>query len=109
MHDGFCIRVAAYEIVHLGSRCDVQAFEHMIGHVLLQPAEIIRRSTARQVVDTDCQNTGDLRHVTDERRPDEPRAASDDDLHEPSEAEWPARAMTASYRAMTLGTMASHV
>ncbi len=73
MQQSVRIRVPVDEVVHFVSRCYVQAFEHMVGDVLLQPAEIVCRTTAGQVVDTDCLYAGHLRHVIDERRPDEPR------------------------------------
>jgi hypothetical protein len=45
----------------------------MVGNVLLQPAEIVCRTAAGQVVDTYRVYAGRLRHVMYERRPDESR------------------------------------
>jgi hypothetical protein len=73
MYQGVCVRVPVDEVVHLRSRRNVQAFEYMVGNVLLEPAEIVCCTAAGQVVETDCVYAGHLRHVMYERRPDEPR------------------------------------
>ena len=72
MYQGGRVRVPVDEVVHLGSRRDVQAFECMVGNVLLQPAQILCCTTADRL-STPTVYAGHLRHVMHERRPDEPR------------------------------------